>query len=189
MFFISLFISKKFKIANIISYIGFYYASFIGIIVFNIHHLFSFLIVDILHKDITLSGRDPVWTKFKGEIVKSPILGIGYQQDSLWFPPHGKSKGKYLYAHNHILQELYNGGIVMYLIYIWFVILPAKKLWKNKDNSLTKVFSSIILAILVHSLCESVSIAVFTLIYTLAYHVEDFIYSNNNKSSERPVNE
>lgn len=80
-----------------------------------------------------------------------------------------------LYAHNHILQELFNGGIVMYLIYIWFVILPAKKLWENRDNEISKALSSIIFAILIHCLCESVSVSLFVFIFTIAYHVEKYI--------------
>ncbi len=170
-FFISLFISKYTKVANIITYIGTYFASFIGLVLLKVHHLFSFLIVDVLHKDITLSLRDQVWRDFKTEIVKSPIIGYGYNNNELFNP----EQNQMLYAHNHILQEIFNGGIIMYLIYIWFVILPAKKLWENRNNVIAKVLSSIIFAILVHSLCESLNPGLFIFIYTIAYNVEALI--------------
>lgn len=170
-FFISLFISKKFKIANIVSYVGVYLVSFVSIVLFNAQYLLSFLIVDVLHKSLSLSLREYVWRDFKNEIVKSPIIGFGYQNDLLYNP----EQKKMLYAHNHILQELFNGGIVMYLIYIWFVILPAKKLWENRDNEISKALSSIIFAILIHCLCESVSVSLFVFIFTIAYHVEKYI--------------
>lgn len=170
-FFISLLISKKFKIANIVSYVGVYLVSFVSIVLFNAQYLLSFLIVDVLHKSLNLSLREYVWRDFKNEIVKSPIMGFGYQNDLLYNP----EQKKMLYAHNHILQELFNGGIVMYLIYIWFVILPAKKLWENRDNEISKALSSIIFAILIHCLCESVSVSLFVFIFTIAYHVEKYI--------------
>ena len=170
-FFITLLISKFTKIANIITYIGTYLVSFIGIVLFNAQYLFSFLIVDVLHKSLTLSLREYLWRDFKIEIVKKPIFGHGYHNQNLYSP----EQHKYLHAHNHILQELYCGGVVMYLIYIWFVILPAKKLWENRDNEVSKVLSSTLLAILIHCLCESISVSLFIFIFTIVYHVEKYI--------------
>ena len=166
---LALFLSFKFNIGNIVSYVIFYFISFVSIIVFNAQHLFSFLIVNILHKDITLSGREKIWNAFKVEILNSPLLGHGYQSDKLFV------LNTYLYAHNHILNELYCGGIIMYLVYVWFVILPAKKLLKNKDTNIAKVFSAIILSILVHSLCESLSVVIFTFVYCLMYYIDVYI--------------
>lgn len=85
-FFISLLISKKFKIANIVSYVGVYLVSFVSIVLFNAQYLLSFLIVDVLHKSLSLSLREYVWRDFKNEIVKSPIMGFGYQNDLLYNP-------------------------------------------------------------------------------------------------------
>ena len=170
---LALFLSFKFNIGNIVSYVIFYFISFVSIIVFNAQHLFSFLIVNILHKDITLSGREKIWNAFKVEILNSPLLGHGYQSDKLFV------LNTYLYAHNHILNELYCGGIIMYLVYVWFVILPAKKLLKNKDANIAKVFSAIILSILVHSLCESLSVVIFTFVYCLMYYIDVYIEKAN----------
>ncbi len=168
---LSLLVSFKFNIGNIISYIAFYLITFIAIVIFNAQHLFSFLIVDILHKDITLSLREYLWRDFKVEILNSPLIGHGYHNNKIFSP----EQNIYLYAHNHIFDELYCGGIIMYLIYAFFVILPAKKLWENKDTSIAKVLSAILFAILIHSLCESLSIVVFAFIYCLIYYVDVYI--------------
>ena len=165
---ISLIISLKFRYANILTYIIFYLVVFVAIVLFNAQYLFSFLVVDILHKSLTLSLREYLWRDFKIEIMKKPIIGHGYHNDKIFSP----EQGKYLYAHNHLLQELYNGGIVMYLVYIWFVILPAKKLYAIKDSTIAKVLSSIILTILVHGLCESLSTVVYTFVFCLIYYVD-----------------
>lgn len=168
---LSLILSYKFNIGSIVSYIIFYFVTIIAIVFFNAPHLFSFLIVDILHKDITLSLREYLWRDFKVEILNSPLIGHGYQNNKIFSP----EQNIYLYAHNHILDELYCGGIIMYLVYVWFVILPAKKLLKNKDTNIAKVFSAIILSILVHSLCESLSVVIFTFVYCLMYYIDVYI--------------
>ncbi len=173
-FFLALLVSYKLKIANIISYIIAYYVAFFGIVIYKMQYLFSFIIVDILHKDLTFTLREQVWDNYKNVIVKSPIIGYGYNAPHLY----EEIQKRYLYAHNHILQEIYNGGIVVYLIYIWFVIFPAIKLWKNRDNKLSKVLSATIFAILVSSITESLSPLIFILIYALSYNIECFINAN-----------
>ena len=95
-----------------------------------------------------------------------------------------KDKKKSLYAHNHVLQEIYNGGIIMYLVYIWFVILPAIKLWKNRDNKLSKVLSAIIFSILVHGLCESLSTVIYAFIFCLIYYVDFYINIRKGNNNE-----
>ena len=174
-FFFALLVSYKLKIANIVSYIITYYVSFFGIVIYKMQYLFSFIIVDVLHKSLTLSLREYLWDDYKNEIAKSFIIGHGYNAPDLY----DVRQKTHLYAHNHILQELYNGGLIMYLIYIWFVILPAIKLWKYRDNKLSKVLSAIIFAVLVSSITESLSIFIFILIYSLSYNVEYLI--NNSK--------
>ncbi len=170
-FFFVLFISYKFKVANILSYIIVYYISFFGIVIFRIQNLFSFLIVDILHKDLTFSLRTYLWDSYINAIAKSPIIGYGYNAPDLY----ENIQHDYFYAHNHILQELYNGGIIMYLIYCPFVILPAIKIWENRDNKLSKVLSAIIFAILIHGLCESLSTVIYTFIFGLIYYIDVYI--------------
>ncbi len=179
-FFIVLLLSLKLKICNIVTYIATYLASFIGIVMFNVQYLFSFIIVDILHKDPTLTLRTYVWDHYKNVIAKSPIIGYGYNAIDLYDERQKKS----LYAHNHVLQEIYNGGIIMYLVYIWFVIFPAIKLWKNRDNKLSKVLSAIIFSILVHGLCESLSTVIYAFIFCLIYYVDFYINIRKGNNNE-----
>ncbi len=175
-FFFVLFISYKFKIANTLSYIITYYILFFGIVIFRIQNLFSFLIVDILHKDLTFSLRTYLWDSYINTIAKSPIIGYGYNAPDLY----EEIQEIYLYAHNHILQELYNGGIIMYFIYCFLVILPCIKLWKNRDNKLSKVLSAIIFAILIHGLCESLSTVIYTFIFCLIYYIDVYAKETNH---------
>ena len=167
----ALLLGTKTKIGNIISYTVTYFAAFFGIVIFKVQYLFSFLIVDILHKDVTLTDREYVWRDFIAGIKNYPVLGHGYHDSYLYIP----EQKKMLYAHNHILQEIYNGGIIAYLVYCWFVILPAAKLWKNRDSSISKVLSAIIFGIFFGSITESLSILIYILIYALSYNVESFI--------------
>ena len=143
-------------------------------------NLFSFIIVDILHKSLTLSLRTYVWDNYIDKILKRPLIGYGYNAPDL-YDIRQKTN---LYAHNHIIQEIYNGGIIMYLIYIWFVILPAIKLWKNRDNKLSKVLSAIIFSILIHGLCESLSTLIYAFIFCLIYYIDFYINIENKENDE-----
>ncbi len=167
----ALLLGTKTKIGNIISYIIVYFAAFFGIVIYKVQYLFSFIIVDVLHKDVTLTDREYVWRDFMAGIKNYPILGHGYHDSYLYIP----EQKKMLYAHNHILQEIYNGGIIAYLVYCWFVILPAIKLWKNRDSNISKVLSAIIFGIFFGSITESLSILIYILIYALSYNVEIYI--------------
>lgn len=55
----------------------------IGITFFKIQYLFSFIIVDILHKDLTMTGRTNVWNiGFEG-FFSSPLLGCGFSSKTI----------------------------------------------------------------------------------------------------------
>lgn len=98
-------------------------ASFLAIVIFRIQNIFSFLIVDILHKSLTLSDRTYIWDAAIESILSHPILGTGIT-DSLSGNVHLKLSYlvKDIFAHDLYLDYLLMGGIPALCIFVCILI-------------------------------------------------------------------
>ena len=114
-------------------------ASFLAIVIFRIQNIFSFLIVDILHKSLTLSDRTYIWDAAIGSILSHPILGTGIT-DSLSGNVHLKLSYlvKDIFAHDLYLDYLLMGGIPALCIFVCILISVKKSYdsFLNKKNTL-----------------------------------------------------
>ncbi|HYE09815.1 MAG TPA: O-antigen ligase family protein [Patescibacteria group bacterium] len=92
------------------------------------------------------SGRINIYYEYINAISKNPIIGYGF------YKPFIKMPGS---AHNFILQELYNSGILGLILYLNVLIVSFKKLsrFKNRDTFIKAVYYSC-LYIVIHSLIE-----------------------------------
>lgn len=98
----------------------------IGITFFKIQYLFSFIIVDILHKDLTMTGRTNVWNiGFEG-FFSSPLLGCGFSSKTI---------------DNGYVQLLFIGGIIGTIAYFIFLQSSLKQFCKKKSLHLEKFFA------------------------------------------------
>ena len=114
-------------------------ASFLAIVIFRIQNIFSFLIVDILHKSLTLSDRTYIWDAAIESILSHPILGTGIT-DSLSGNVHLKLSYlvKDIFAHDLYLDYLLMGGIPALCIFVCILISVKKSYdsFLNKKNTL-----------------------------------------------------
>lgn len=103
------------------------------IVVFNSLEIFSFIIEEILKKDLTLSTRTLLWDRAFIYIKESPIIGYGYL-----------GGGKYLQvtstrsmdSHNTILQFLLQHGILGIGILFILLFIFFRNISKNKKNKI-----------------------------------------------------
>lgn len=138
------FLSKLFN--NFKKYVIYYLTIFMSIVVLKIQNVFSFIIVDILKKDLTFSGRLFIWEYIKKYIMKKPILGYGIQNSSIRY--NITSFWQSYHAHNFILEILYRGGIVLLCSFIYIMFLVGKSLKESKS----KYKSFIIYTIFIYSI-------------------------------------
>lgn len=131
-----------------------YFALFITIMIvfFRVQNIFSFLIVDILHKDITLTNRIFLWNNsFNLIFDKNIIVGHGMPDSGNFVPFYGY--GSLLYqAHCQLLQCLYESGLFgTILFYSLFnvVLNQIKKLqnFKVRNFILASIFSILVMMI------------------------------------------
>lgn len=108
----------RFKVSLIKIYFG-YLMIQIAIVVFRIQNLFSFIIVDMLGKDITFTGRTIDWDIALELIPPKFLFGYGYMDQNVEKLIIGDS-----YTHNALLEQVFRGGLVYFLMFslaIYFI--------------------------------------------------------------------
>lgn len=141
---------------------------FIGVVIFQIQNYFKFLIVNILHKDITFTYRTIIWKKALEEIKKSPLLGHGLHQDINYFQVKLFYSGReFLHnfsAHNQIIQHLYEVGILTTLVLIFIYFFCCFR--KNKAKNFTYIFNTIIVIFMT---CFAEAIGIYAILVMLSF--------------------
>lgn len=123
------YISRKYVKPKILLFATFFIS--LGITFFNIQNWFSYIITDILHKDLTMTGRTNVWEIGFNGFYESPIFGRGSAAKTV---------------DNCYVQVLYNTGMVGALGFVIFIYRSIKKMHLNAPTKLER-FVGILFAI------------------------------------------
>ena len=107
---------------------------FVFIIFFQGFKLFSDFIVEVLGKDLTLSGRTSIWSNGIKEWLKYPLLGHGFQISEA-FITFANVSDYVRGAHNQILNILLHGGIIYLILFVivFCIIHNVTKKYKNNE--------------------------------------------------------
>lgn len=112
----------------------------------------QYILVNILHKDATLSTRTYIWNLCIESLKKHPFTGLGYLNSADY-----QSLTNNMYAtsaHNMSLSILISGGIIGLILYIIIIIVSWKSFSRNV--SVEKKISSIaIIALLIIGMTSS----------------------------------
>ncbi len=148
-----IFIFRRMKIAPS-PVTAFLIPQLVGILIvfFRIQDLFRFIIVDLLHKDLTLHGRVAIWDQFLLKMKASPVIGMGEAGSG------GAARmywsARLLPAHNDILQNLYDGGIIGCALLAAILIYCAVRLSKYRGSMTALLLSAGFFAAGIHSIAE-----------------------------------
>ncbi|MBQ9314999.1 MAG: O-antigen ligase family protein [Clostridia bacterium] len=117
-----------------------------SVVILRVQNVFSFIIVDILGKDITFTGRTFIWDKALKYIIANPIFGNGVEyysyryikmsMNSTWLTGYAA-----LHSHCRFLEVMYRGGIVLLGIYVVILIMTVKSLMNCKETMFSKILS------------------------------------------------
>ncbi|MGN0642521.1 MAG: O-antigen ligase family protein [Huintestinicola sp.] len=155
-----------------------YAAAFLGIIVFRIQSAFSFIIEDLLHKNITFTGRTDIWDIAIMMIKRSPVFGYGvYEGHGLVF-----TRGQYYYAHNAVLEVLLQGGVISLIFYAAIFGTAAAALYKNRHYAVSQILAFGIFTIHVMMLMEAYSNIWIFALPVIACHVPEISAQSDNLS-------
>ena len=137
------------KICNIKILMWILIIFFFAIVIFKIQNMFSYLLLNIFNKDMTLSGRTRIWDLAVEYIKDNPILGYGIESQSVSILKFGIS-----HIHNIVLQIIYNCGFVGFGIYIIYIKNILKSFKKNKKSSIYVLFSIVLFIYLFSSMLD-----------------------------------
>lgn len=134
-------------------------------------------IVNVLHKDPTLSNRTIIWQMAFKDIAESPIIGYGGYYEA------GRYRVGSLYtysSHTPYMQMLLDGGI---LLFCSFFIIPIAAFRKNnqmKNNVYLGVLSAAITCMMVNYITEQVRFFHFFLLVAIMMNIDSLPNMNRN---------
>lgn len=154
----------------------FYILIFFGIIVFRQQEMFSFLIEDILGKDLSFSTRTDIWDRTFDMIRHSFLFGYGQIEGSRYIV---YSAFKQRDAHNIFLQICLKGGLVSLLLFISIITRTVFKLDSEK-NDLSIILSFFIFTMFIVMLMEVFSLTSTFMLLLIAINISKLNYDSMN---------
>lgn len=101
----------------------------------------AYKIAGYFGKDGSFTGRDVIWSRAKEYISLSPIFGYG-MEDTLF----KTMKLVFPHCHNILLEILYDGGIIGFVLYAVFIINFTPR---NNNNFTNSIFNLCLLCYLI----------------------------------------
>ena len=117
-------INKMPNFLNIITYLAINIAYFFGVIILRLQEAFAFIIVDMLGRDLTFTGRTKIWDSALAAFAKSPVFGVGEIENQASRDLIGAT-----HAHNYYLDLLYKSGLPGFLIFFAILIICGVALY------------------------------------------------------------
>lgn len=156
------FIQKKFKLKlSMKKVILFGLFINIAVVFFDIQNLFSYFIVNILHKNISLTNRTYIWDIaieiIKNQNIFKTLFGNGLINNGS-FVPLGPD---YWPAHNQLLQLIYDFGLLgTYAFYSWLANMEINKKMTKEKNFLLIICATTMLGTVTNSFFNNTPIYV-----------------------------
>ncbi len=162
---------------------GFFFLVVIG----RMQYLFKWLIVDVLGKNLTFTGRTSHWDIALELFREKPLLGWGVVDTDL---TRARLDGL-SHCHNHFLQILYESGLLGMVFFLAAVLILDRPLKKVKNRKYSAYFLITILCFLIVGQVEAITnMTSLFAIMTMAYHapqIERALASDDRRSGVRFV--
>lgn len=109
--------------------------------------------------NISLNGRMPIWEEAMGYILASPVLGYGAYGVllNIFWSTDMIEPNRMNYAHNELIQRMLDGGIVLAIVFVVFVLWFVKYINRIQNNRHKLVPNLFLFAFLLIMLIESVT--------------------------------
>ena len=116
----------------------------------------SFVVEDLLHKDLTLTGRTIFWPALVSICMARPLFGYGMGETASFYYDDIYNHS-YVHAHNSFLQAWYEGGLfslaAIYALYAYLSVI----LKRMNDRKLAGIFKAVIFSLLIWTEADQLS--------------------------------
>lgn len=168
----------NFKILNIVTYYITFLFLEIGIVFLGIQKNFSEFIVNVLHRNITFTGRTSIWNYYLEQYASGDIT-------NKLLGNHGETHLS-VNSHNMILGLLSFTGIIGLALYTSLLLISGKELYKYRSHDEAKVISIIILTFLINSIAMEFYIQLTLALY-LGYRIHSILKLTNDTHIKREL--
>lgn len=165
---------------NIWHFIGFFLASYLIVVILRLQNYFSFLIVDILNKDITLSNRIYLWDDaialIKNASPMQLLIGHGYDVRMISMKMWGVVYQTH--SHNEIFETILQTGLLGLVFVIAIIVMTANKLFRYREYKMTKIITFALFSFFLMSLVERCFFTPFYMLLMLSNNIDRIINQN-----------
>lgn len=173
--FLALFLVWRLKRCRRVCNIGVYYgvlaAIFVLIVMLRATEQFAFIIENVLHKDVTLSHRTPLWAACLQYIRARPWLGNGIYTSETMHAMVGAN-----HCHNVLLESLFETGVAGFAVYLAALGLLVKPLMRTRDTFGGYILAAGFFSTMLLLQAESPGFPYpFYLLFALCYHAEQLV--------------
>lgn len=165
-FVIYVFENSIFRRINILIYLTSYFVLEFGIVFFRIQEFFSYIIVNLLNRNLTLTGRTFIWNGYIDEFLNSSMM-------SKFIGNLGVTE-QLVNTHNMFLGLMLYSGLIGLFLYFSIVYLSAIQLYRFKNMKISKILSIIYFGFLVNSLTMEFYLQPLIVLY-FGYSVSKFL--------------
>lgn len=122
-------VRKSYRLCNVCTYYGAIAALFVVLVLLRMTQWLAPVIEDVLHKNLSLSGRVPLWEKVMVWIREKPLLGYGKLSSDATEQMVGQVN-----CHNIFLQVVMDTGLAGLAVYVVFLGLLIRPLWRVRQR-------------------------------------------------------
>lgn len=154
----------------------------IAIVILRIQDIFSFIIKDILHKELDFTQRTSIWDQALVYIIKSPFLGYGNGTNGKFL----NIAGYEIPAHNLFLDIILQGGFITFVLFLALTVCACKYIKYLHSKNTRIILNMSILFLFIASLMETYfSKPLFYIPFLLSY----FLYFYSSGQSLKSIYE
>lgn len=113
-------------------------------------NIFKDLIVNVLHKDMTLANRTLLWAKYITMFLAKPVLGYGTTESGALI----SLNGELWYAHNQILDVMIQGGVIALIAFVLLLVLFKRHIDRSSDYFLSGLCTVCLFGYLIMGIAE-----------------------------------